>query len=296
MLGPLRSLSVWLVPAALLGPGLGLSGAGGPRLCVAPLVEMDPPVIIRPYSPPPPPPPIRVVVVPPRVVVRPYVAPAIRFAQPPPPIRIVPAPVFVTPVRTPTPVVIEDRTTIIEQDPVDDGTEGTMDDRGAGLRAARRVVVGGGYGGMILSGDDSSSIGSSYRLHVGLALRQASVGLRLDLAPDALEVPADSGRPTSASYMISGLGFGYHFNPDGLLHPVMGASVELHSIDPDDGETAVGFGVGGRAGLEMEYPLDFGSLGVGLDLTAHRRLISDDDFPTRIATALAFGGYVDYRF
>jgi hypothetical protein len=33
-----------------------------------------------------------------------------------------------------------------------------------------------------------------------------------------------------------------------------------------------------------------------VDLTAHRRLISDDDFPTQTATALAFGGYIDYRF
>jgi len=252
-----------------------------PVVVVRPWSE-PPPVVVRPYTPPPP-----VVVVrryvpppPPAVVVRPWTAP-----PPPAPTQILVRPV------TPAVVVAEP-----EPEPVTttDDEGGTIDDRGEGVRAARRVVVGGGFGGLMLSGPDSATLSSAFALHLGVALRQASVGLRLDLAPDAVEMGEGSER-TTASYAIGGIGFGYHFNADSLIHPVVGASLELHALDPDGGETRYGFGLGARAGLEMEYPLDSGSLGIGVDVSGHRRFGDADDMPVA-ATALGFGGTIDYRF
>jgi hypothetical protein len=276
---------LWLVTAALLSPSAAVLSLG-PKLCVVPQEEA--PVVVHC------PLPARIQVAPPPVYVRPYQPSVVRFAQPPPPVRMM------TPVVVSRPVVVTRSEPVVLTEPadalVDHGDGGTMDDRGEGLRAARRVVVGGGYGGLVLMGDASSSIASAYRLHIGLALRQVSVGFRLDVAPDALEIPDETGDTTSASYLIGGLGFGYHFNAEGLLHPVMGASLEVHSLDPSQGDGAVAFGIGGRAGLELEYPLDSGSLGIGLDFTAHRRLLANNDFPARTSTAMALGGYVDYRF
>lgn len=260
---------------------------------IAPFEEMPPPppqpVVVRPWSSPPPPVVVvpRWTPVPPPVVVRPWTPPPATvhvYAPPPPPttiyVRPRPAPVVVS-VPDPEPVAVETR--------VDD-EGGTIDDRGEGVRASRRVVVGGGFGGLMLTGHDSSTLSTSYGVHLGVALRQASVGLRLDHSPDAVEVDG-----SSASYTIGGLGFGYHFNADSLIHPVVGASLELHALDPEGDDARYGFGVGARAGLEMEYPLDSGSLGIGLDVSGHRRFGSESSMPVS-ATALAFGGTVDYRF
>lgn len=281
----LLALSLFPAPAALALP------IGDAFPCVvAPFEPMPPPppvapvVVVRPWSPPPPP----VVVVrryvpppPPAVVVRPW-------TPPPPP---APTHIYVRPV-TPAVVVAEP-----EPEPVvtTDGEGGTIDDRGDGVRAARRVVVGGGVGGLMLASPDASTLSSAFALHLGVALRQASVGLRLDMSPDAVQVDDGSGGTTPASYLIGGIGFGYHFNADSLIHPVVGAALELHALDPDGGETRYGFGLGARAGLEMEYPLDSGSLGIGVDVSGHRRFGEDDQMPVA-ATALGFGGTIDYRF
>jgi hypothetical protein len=245
-----------------------------PVVVVRPWSSFPPPVVVvRRYVPPPPP----------VVVVRPWTQP-----PPPAPTHIIvrpatPAVVFAEPEPEPGPVVTTD------------GEGGTIDDRGEGVRAARRVVVGGGFGGLMLAGPDSSTLSSAFALHLGVALRQASVGLRLDMSPDAVQVSDRSGRSTSASYLIGGVGFGYHFNADALIHPVVGAALELHALDPDGGETRYGFGLGARAGLEMEYPLDSGSLGIGVDVSGHRRFGDDDEMQVA-ATALGFGGTIDYRF
>jgi hypothetical protein len=252
-----------------------LSPADALACVLAPFQEPAPPppqpVNVRPWSEPP-----RPVVlvrpwtpVPPPVVVRPW-------AQAPSVSAYV--------VATPPSVVVTTET-------APDVASGTIDDRGEDVRAARRVVVGGGFGGLLLATDGASVLSPSFGVHLGLALRQASVGIRIDMAPDVL--PADGA--TSASYTIGGLGFGYHFAADSLIHPVVGASLDLHAFDPDGAKARYGFGVGARAGLEMEYPLDAGSLGIGLDVSGHRRFGAADAMPVS-ATALAFGGTLDYRF
>ena len=259
--------------------------------CVVP-----PPVIVRPWTPPPPP----MVVVrpwnppPPRVYVRAWTPPPppVTSYAVPPPARVFVRPIVVTPPVAPAVVVTEPQpepVTAVDED------GGTIDDRGEGVRAARRVVVGGGFGGLMLAGHDSSTLSSSFSLHLGVALRQASVGVRIDMAPDAVEVADGSGGLAPASYTIGGLGFGYHFNADSLIHPVVGASLELHALDPEGAKATFGFGLGARAGLEMEYPLDSGSLGIGVDISGHRRF-GDAETMAVPPTAVAFGGTIDYRF
>lgn len=290
-------------PLTAFGLTLALVAVPAGSALALPLGEAVP-CVIAPFDPPPPPPSPVVVVrpwtapPPPVVVVRRYVPPpaptvVVRPWSAPPPTQIIvrPAPpptvVVAAPEPPPEPVVVDDGDT--------DGDGGTIDDRGEGVRAARRVVVGGGFGGLMLTGHDASTLSTSFGVHLGVALRQASVGLRLDMSPDAVQIDDGAGGSASASYLIGGLGFGYHFNADSLIHPVVGASLELHALDPEGSEARYGFGLGARAGLEMEYPLDSGSLGIGLDVSGHRRFGNEDDMPVP-SLALAFGGTIDYRF
>jgi len=259
-----------------------------------------PPVIVRPWTPPPPPTVVIRPWTPPpqRVYVRPWTPPPppVTSYAVPPPARVYVRSILISRPVTPTVVVSEPApATATATVTAVDEEGGTIDDRGEGVRAARRVVVGAGFGGLMLTGHDSSTLSPSFALHLAVALRQASVGLRVDMAPDAVEVANGSGGTSPASYTIGGLGFGYHFNADSLIHPVVGASLELHALDPQGADASFGFGLGARAGLEMEYPLDSGSLGIGVDVSGHRRFGSTHAMPVP-ATALAFGGTIDYRF
>ncbi len=164
-----------------------------------------------------------------------------------------------------------------------------------------RVVAGAGFGGVLFDGGGRGMLGSDYRLHLGLEVGQALVGARVDLIPEGLSVAGADGAARAAHLTLGSLGLGYRFLPDAVVHPVASFSLEMTALSVDAvgavaGATALGFGIAGRVGLEFEYPISTGAVAVGLDVSAHRRLVSQEGFPTDQQNALSFGGTLHYRF
>ena len=186
------------------------------------------------------------------------------YAQPPPPRYIPPPP-------PPPPIVVAER------DPYE--TPGT-------------IIVGSGFGGMILKGELGSRVVPTYLLHIGLAVGAAEFSLRSSLMPRALEL--DQGG--SLSLYATRATFNYRFLHGAAVHPVAGIGLESVVGDPASGETGHCFAATARVGLELAFPVREGALALGLDTQGHLPFAASDSFPVDLSMMLGFGAYLDYRF
>ena len=209
-----------------------------------------------------------------------------RVPPPSPTVRVITAPPPAVRVRVvapvaPTRIVVDGTEVSEERDPYD--TNGI-------------VVVGGGVGGIFLFGDGITDVAMGYKLQVGLAVGAAEFALRLDLAPEALELSLPDGAATPAALYTSGASFNYRFLPGATVHPVFGIGLEAIFLDPHEADTETSFAVSGRAGLEFAYPLSDGALALGLDATGHHPFATTDPDQGVTADILSFGAYANYRF
>ncbi len=158
------------------------------------------------------------------------------------------------------------------------------------------VIAGAGVGGLFFFGDGITGAAAAYKLHVGVAVGQASFSLRFDMVPSATDVASATGGTTPAALYTAGATFNYRFLPGAVMHPVAGVGVETIVVDPHEGKTGQAFGATLRAGLELAYPLADGALALGIDATGHHPFAAADDFPMQAVDMLSFGAYADYRF
>jgi len=158
------------------------------------------------------------------------------------------------------------------------------------------VIAGAGVGGIFFFGDGMTGAAAAYKLHVGVAVGQASFSVRFDLVPDATEVQAPAGGLTPAALYTAGAMFGYRFLPGAVVHPVAGVGLETIVVDPHEGQGGQAFAGTLRAGLELAYPLADGALALGIDATGHHPFGASDSYPMRAVDMLSFGAYADYRF
>lgn len=158
------------------------------------------------------------------------------------------------------------------------------------------VIAGAGVGGLFFFGDGITGAAVAYKLHVGVAVGQASFSLRFDLAPDATDVASPLGGTTPAALYTAGATFNYRFLPGAVMHPVAGVGLETIVVDPHEGQSGQAFAGTLRAGLELAYPLADGALALGIDATGHHPFGAADDYPMQAVDMLSFGAYADYRF
>ncbi|MBI5489860.1 MAG: hypothetical protein HY905_21170 [Deltaproteobacteria bacterium] len=165
------------------------------------------------------------------------------------------------------------------------------------------VEVGAGYGGFYMPSLRESLL-QAPRAHLALILDPVSVNLDVSVAT-GLEwgeldangaCVAEGDRCGTGELIQTSLGFAWRWNRHGHLHPTAGAGLELASLDPDSGDSTFGFTAAAVAGLIFEYPLPFGALEAGLDITGHVMLVAQDAYPLEDSFFLTFGGYAGYRF
>lgn len=165
------------------------------------------------------------------------------------------------------------------------------------------VEIGAGYGGFYMPSLRESLL-QAPRAHLGLILDPVSVNLDVSVAKslewgevDAAGVcTAEDGVCGSGDLVQTSLGFAWRWNRNGHLHPTAGAGLEMTTLDPEQGDATFGFTAAATAGLIFEYPLPFGALEAGIDLTGHVLLVAQDAYPLEDPVYLTFGGYVGYRF
>lgn len=186
------------------------------------------------------------------------------YAKPPPPRYLLPPP-------PPPPIVVRER------DPYD--TPGI-------------VIVGAGFGGLVLKSDMGSEVVPAPLLHLGLAVGAAEFALRTSLAPRALDLD-DGG---TLSLYATRATFSYRFLPGATVHPVAGIGLESVIGAPTSGSVGHTFAATARVGLELAFPLHDGALALGLDTEGHLPFAATDGFPVDLSLMLGFGAYVDYRF
>jgi hypothetical protein len=158
------------------------------------------------------------------------------------------------------------------------------------------VIAGAGVGGLLLRGSDVTSLVPTYRLHLGLAVGQAQIGLRSNLAPRALTLFEGTPEATDISLYATRLTFDYRFLRDAVVHPVAGAGLEAIVADPSRGETGLTLAGTARIGLEFAYPIGASALAVGIDATGHLPFAQTDAMAVDLSAMLSFGAYLDFRF
>lgn len=183
-------------------------------------------------------------------------------------------------------------------DVVDDAPDGYSPFDDLGL-----IEVGAGYGGFYMPSLRESLL-QAPRAHLALIIDSASVNLDVSVARNlewgslddngcCLEADGPCGE---GDLVQSSLGFAWRWNRRGHLHPTAGAGLELASLDPAVGDASFGFTIAAMAGLIFEYPLPYGALEVGLDTTAHVKVVAQKSYPLADPLYLTFGGYAGYRF
>lgn len=158
------------------------------------------------------------------------------------------------------------------------------------------VIAGAGVGGLLLRGSDVTSLVPTYRLHLGLAVGQAQIGLRSNLAPGAITLGGDTPEANDVSLYATRLTFDYRFLRDAVVHPVAGAGLEAIVADPTRGDTGLTLAATARIGLEFAYPIGASALAVGIDATGHLPFAQTDAMAVDLAAMLSFGAYLDFRF
>ncbi|MBW2731703.1 MAG: hypothetical protein JRH20_04875 [Deltaproteobacteria bacterium] len=200
---------------------------------------------------------------------------------PPAPVVVVPTPVVVPAamVVQPYPVVLPS-VHLVTRDP---------------YKTSGIVIVGAGFGGLLLHANDSSTLVPNYRLHIGLAVGTSEIAARIDLAPKGAALSLEEGVDT-LSIVAPRLTFEHRFLPRSPIHPIAGLGLGAIIASPDQGETAYAMAVTARAGLEFAYPLAHSALALGLDITGHLPVARSDPFPVDLTAMLSFGAYLDFRF
>jgi hypothetical protein len=165
------------------------------------------------------------------------------------------------------------------------------------------VEVGFGWGGFYMPALAEPLL-SAPRAHLALVIDPVSVNFDLSVATDLewgarAEDGCCEGGPEhcgTGELVQASLGFAWRFNRRGILHPTVGAALELATLDPEAGDDSFAFTSAVTAGLIFEYPLPYGALEAGVDLTGHIKLVAQNAYPLEDPFYLTFGGYVGYRF
>lgn len=180
----------------------------------------------------------------------------------------------------PSPVVLPSAKLVTPRDPYD--TSGI-------------VIVGGGFGGLLLHANDSSTLVPNYRLHIGLAVGSSEIAARIDLAPKGASLSLDES-VNELSIIAPRLTFEHRFLPRAVIHPVAGLGLGAIIASPDEGDTSYAMALTARAGLEFAYRLTHSALAVGLDITGHLPVARSNPLPVDLTAMLSFGAYLDFRF
>ncbi|HJL16664.1 MAG TPA: hypothetical protein RMH99_13460 [Sandaracinaceae bacterium LLY-WYZ-13_1] len=159
-----------------------------------------------------------------------------------------------------------------------------------------RLVLGGGVGPMFVIGAPGDPVVPIGHLHLGLAVHQVEVGLRVGLAPYAATLENAEGRALDTGLYTTDVTFTYRFLPDADVHPILGAGLGAVIAAPDGSAPSAGFGVSARAGLELGVDVPDGELGVGLDALGTQVVGAEEGFPWALGTSLTIGAHLDYRF
>jgi hypothetical protein len=213
-------------------------------------------------------------------------------------VHYVETPVYYTTYHPVDPVVTYDYHVDVQVDDVAPQVEPPSEFDDLGL-----IEVGVGYGGFYMPSLRESLL-QAPRAHLALILDPVSVNLDVSVAKSlewgeidaAGACTAENGLCGSGDLVQTSLGFAWRWNRNGHLHPTAGAGLEMTTLDPEQGDATFGFTAAATAGLIFEYPLPFGALEAGLDVTGHVLLVAQDAYPLEDTFYLTFGGYAGYRF
>ncbi|NOY90266.1 MAG: hypothetical protein GXP55_03580 [Deltaproteobacteria bacterium] len=158
-----------------------------------------------------------------------------------------------------------------------------------------RLVVGAGFGALG-SLRRRGRAGMASELHVGVERGAAEFDLSVLFAPGALGRQVTGLAPQGGGLYGAGASLSYRPWNHLRLHPVVGLGFEALFANPRQEQSHAAFGAVGRLGVEITFPLETGSLALGLDGTLHQVLASSASFPGRASSLYGFGAHLDYRF
>jgi len=157
------------------------------------------------------------------------------------------------------------------------------------------VVVGAGFGALG-SLRRRGRAGIAAELHLGIERGAAEFDLGFLFAPGALGADVTGLSPEGGGIYGAAASLSYRPWHHLRLHPVVGLGFEALFANAHQEESHAAFGVVGRLGVEITFPVDAGGLALGLDGTIHQALASSAAFPTRASSLYGFGAHLDYRF
>ncbi len=171
-------------------------------------------------------------------------------------------------------------------EPIEPGTLETLE---------TRLVVGAGFGALG-SLRRRARAGMASELHVGVERGAAEFDVRFLFAPGALGRQVTGLAPQGGGMYGAGASLSYRPWRNLRLHPVVGLGFEALFANPRQEQSHAAFGAVARLGVEITFPLETGSLALGLDGTLHQVLASSAAFPGRASSLYGFGAHIDYRF
>jgi hypothetical protein len=158
-----------------------------------------------------------------------------------------------------------------------------------------RLVVGAGFGALG-SLRRRGRAGMASELHIGVERGAAEFDLRFLFAPGALGSDVTAVAPEGGGIYGAGASLSYRPWNHLRLHPVVGLGFEALFANARQEESHAAFGVVGRLGVEITFPLESGRLSLGLDGTIHQVVAASAAFPGRASSLYGFGAHLDYRF
>lgn len=157
------------------------------------------------------------------------------------------------------------------------------------------LVVGAGFGALG-SLRRRGRAGIAAELHLGLERGATEFDLSFLFAPSALGADVTASVPQGGGIYGAAARLAYRPWHHLRLHPVVGLGFEALFANADQEESHAAFGVVGRLGAEVTFPMESGRLGVGLDGTLHQAIAGSAAFPKRASSLYGFGAHLDYRF
>jgi len=157
------------------------------------------------------------------------------------------------------------------------------------------LVVGAGFGALG-SLRHRSRAGMAAEIHLGIERGAAEFDLGFTLAPSALGADVTAASPQGGGIYGAAASLAYRPWHYLRLHPVVGLGFEALFANAHQEESHLAFGVVGRFGVEVTFPMEPGRLSLGLDGTLHQVLGSSAAYPTRANSLYGFGAHLDYRF
>ncbi len=207
-------------------------------------------------------------------------------AQPQPVVIYQPQPVVQYVTTTPVVVVEHDPVVVQVEDEVKPVKERKLS--WLGLKA--------GAGMWIIPGL-KEDVHLGYNAGIALALKGFYTGLDFTWIHGMKWVDEHAEEPCveGGNLALIALDLGYRFNKDGRVHPVLAANFDTLVLDREKAGTKLAFGIGASLGLDVDFPLSFGAIVVGLKVGGQRHVWSQNGFyPPRSSASVI--GSLGYRF